>query len=49
MLNLVYLSARDGELLLALLALSSLIIFQPGMALTGETHKSFRQVVLQIL
>lgn len=30
-----YLSACNGELLLALFALSSLIIFKPGVALTG--------------
>lgn len=33
-----HLSAGDGELLLTLLALSSLIIFQPGVALTGAIN-----------
>lgn len=33
-----HLSAGDGELLLTLLALSSLIIFKPGVALTGAIN-----------
>ncbi len=33
-----YLSACDGELLLALLALSGLVIFQPGVALMGAMN-----------
>lgn len=35
-----YLSARDGEFLLALLALSGLVVFEPGVALTnGRTRR----------
>lgn len=36
--NGAHLSACNGELLLALLALSSLIIFKPGLALTGAMN-----------
>lgn len=37
-----YLSACDGELLLALLALCCLVIFQPGVALMEATDRQHK-------
>ena len=35
----VYLSTRDGELFLAVLALRGLVVFQPGVTLIEEQHE----------
>ena len=35
----VYLSTRDGELFLAVLALCGLVVFQPGVTLIEEQHE----------
>ena len=44
-----YLSACDGELLLALLTLCCLVIFQPGVALMEETDIQHKKPLLTIL